>query len=199
MKIIFSTLFLLTLCLTSCQEDPKQRALEQERDAQKREVIFNSINKDWNFNAQPINATSRGLTNEWNEWRMFLNELGQKPKSTIGAFQQKAKALTKRVADLNNNIPPTYDLPEIKSRVEAISTKINSINLYIHLNQIPDKKIIQLVKEINIELASFQQKLDEVVIKKQIKTEEGESDMLRMLDTTRAIPTHPGPNVNIIK
>ena len=191
MKLSFSTLLLLLVFLSSCQEDPKVRALQQEKETQKREVIFTNINKGWNFNAQPINETSRELTTNWTEWRVFLNELGQKPKSSIGAFQQKAKTLSKRAAELNNNIPIKYNLPEIKSRIAVITTKINAINLYIHLNQIPDKKIVQLVQEINGEVASMQWQFDEIKRKSEIKTEDGEGDMLRMLDTTRAIPTNP--------
>ena len=191
MKLSFSTLLLLLVFLSSCQEDPKVRALQQEKETQKREVIFTNINKGWNFTSQPLNPTSSELRNNWAEWRVFLNELGQKPKSSIGAFKQKAKTLSKRAAELNNNIPIKYNLPEIKSRIAVITTKINAINLYIHLNQIPDKKIVQLVQEINAEVASMQWQLDEIKRKSEIKTEDGEGDMLRMLDTTRAIPTNP--------
>jgi len=194
MKITFFGLLLGLLCFTSCQEDPKLRALEQEKEAQKREVIFNNINKGWTFNAQPINAVSRNLTGNWAEWRTFLNELGQKPKSSLGAFQQKAKTLSKRASELNNNIPLVYDLPETRSRIAAIATKMNSINLFIHLNQIPDNKIVKLVQEVNVEMTAFQNQLDEIVRKSQIKMEDGESDMLQMLDTTRAIPTN-NPNL----
>jgi hypothetical protein len=195
MKLSFSTLLLLLVFLSSCQEDPKVRALQQEKETQKREVIFTNINKGWNFTSQPLNPTSSELRNNWAEWRVFLNELGQKPKSSIGAFKQKAKTLSKRAAELNNNIPIKYNLPEIKSRIAVITTKINAINLYIHLNQIPDKKIVQLVQEINAEVASMQWQLDEIKRKSEIKTEDGEGDMLRMLDTTRAIPTNPEPKI----
>jgi hypothetical protein len=195
MKLSFSTLLLLLLFLSSCQEDPKVRDLEQKKETQKREVIFTNINKGWNFNAQPINETSRELTTIWTEWRVFLNELGQKPKSSIGAFQQKAKTLSKRATELNNNIPINYNLPEINSRIAVITTKINAINLYIHLNQIPDKKIVQLAQEINAEAASMQWQLDEIKRKSEIKMEEGEGDMIRMLDTTRAIPNNPEPKI----
>jgi hypothetical protein len=195
MKLFFSTILLLMILLSSCQEDPKVRALEQKKEMQKREVIFTNINKGWDFTSQPINETSRELTTNWNEWRVFLNELGQKPKSSIGAFQQKAKTLSKRAAELNNNIPIKYNLPEIKSRISVINTKINAINLYIHLNQIPDKKIVQLVQEINGEVASMQWQFDEIKRKSEIKMEEGESDMIRMLDTTRAIPNNPEPKI----
>ena len=195
MKLYFSTLLLLLVLLSSCQEDPKIRALEQEKETQKREVIFTNINKGWNFNSQPINETSRKLTTNWAEWRVFLNELGQKPKSSISAFQQKAKTLSKSAIDLNINIPIKFDLPEIKSRIAVITTKVNAVNLYIHLNQIPDKKIVQLVQEINSEVASLQSQFNEIKVKSEIKVEDGEGDMLRMLDTTRAIPTNPNPKI----
>ena len=193
MKIYFSVLLLVVL--SSCQEDPKVRALEQEKETQKREAIFTNINNGWNFNSQPVNGTSQELTTNWAEWRVFLNELGQKPKSSIGAFQQKAKTLSKRAMELNNNVPIKYNLPEIKSRIAVITTKVNAINLYIHLNQIPDKKIVQIVQEINNEVASMQWQLDEIKRKGEIKIEDGESDMRRMLDTARAIPTSPEPKI----
>lgn len=193
MKIYFSVLLLVVL--SSCQEDPKVRALEQAKETQKREAIFTNINNGWNFNSQPVNGTSQELTTNWAEWRVFLNELGQKPKSSIGAFQQKAKTLSKRAMELNNNVPIKYNLPEIKSRIAVITTKVNAINLYIHLNQIPDKKIVQIVQEINNEVASMQWQLDEIKRKGEIKIEDGESDMRRMLDTARAIPTSPEPKI----
>lgn len=192
MKLYFSSLLLLIL-LSSCQDDPKARALEQEKETQKREAIFKNISNGWNFNWLPTNEASRGLMLQWNEWRVFVNEISQKPKSSIGAFQQKAKTLSKRAFELNNNIPVQYDVPAVKSRIAAITTKINAINLYIHLNQIPDKKIVQLVQEVNEQLASMNAQLDEIKRIKEIKIEDGEGDMLRMLDTTRAIPTNPNP------
>lgn len=194
MKISFSALFFMLLCLVSCQEDPKVRILEQEKEAKKQEVIFNNINNNWNFNTQPRNETARSLTHNWAEWRVFLNELGQKPKSSIGAFKLKAKTLSKKAGELNNNIPPQFAIPEVKSRIATIITKMNSINLYIHLQQIPDSKIVKLIPEINTEVASLQFQLDEIVRKSNIKIEDGENDMLRMLDTTRAIPSG-SPNV----
>jgi hypothetical protein len=192
MKLFFSALLLLVF-FSSCQEDPKVRMLQQEKEAQKKEAIFNRINIGWNFNWQPSSEAARGLTSSWSEWRVFLNELGQKPKSSIGAFQQKAKTLSKRALDLNNNIPIKYDIPEVKSRIAVITTKVNAINLYIHLDQIPDAKIIELVQGINTELVSMNMQLEEIKRRGEIKMEDGEADMIRMLDTTRAIPTNPKP------
>ena len=191
MKLYFSSLLLLLILFSSCQDDPKVRILEQEKENQKKEVIFNNISKGWNFNSVPSNETSRELTSVWAEWRVFLYELGQKPKSSIGAFQQKAKTLSKKAFELNGKIPIKFDLPEVRSRIAVITTKINAINLYIHLNQIPDQKIVQLVQEVNTEVASLNNQLDEIKRRGEIKIEEGEGDMIRMLDTTRAIPNSP--------
>ena len=194
MKLYFSTVLLLIL-LSSCQEDPNTRAKAQEKESQKREVIFNNISEGWNFNSRPSNETSRELITYWAEWRVFLNELGQKPKSTIGAFKQKAKTLSKRAAELNNNIPIKFNFPEIKSRIAVITTKVNAMNLYIHLNQINDQKIVQLVQEINTEVASLQSQFEELKVKSEIKIEDGEGDMIKMLDTARAIPTNPNQKI----
>ncbi len=193
MKLYFSAFLLSLFLLTSCQDDPKARAEEQKKEDQKREAVFNTVNNGWNFNSQPSNDAARSLIAHWSEWRLFLNELGQKPKSSIGAFQQKAKTLSKRASELNNNIPIAYNLPEVKSRIAVITTKINAINLYIHLNQIPDAKIVKLVQEVNADLASMNNQLAEIKQRGEIKMEEGEADMIRMLDTTRAIPTNPEP------
>jgi hypothetical protein len=192
MKLFFSAFFLVAF-FSSCQDDTKVRAEQQQKETKKREAIFNQINSGWNFNSRPSNEASRDLTSNWAEWRMFLNELGQKPKSSIGAFQQKAKTLSKKAGELNNNIPAKYDLPEIKSRISVITTKINAINLYINLDQIPDDKIVKLVQEVNVELASLNSQFDEIKRRGEIKIEDGEADMIRMLDTARAIPNNPKP------
>lgn len=190
MKIQFSYILFLLLILVSCKDDLAKRNAENAKDIKKKEIIFDNINKGWNFNTQPANATSQSLINTWVEWRVFLDELSQKPKSTIGAFQKKAKTLSKRASELSINIPGPYNKPEIKSRIAVLTTKINSLNLYINLDEIPDQKVTTLVTEINIELASLQSQLDEIVRKKLIPKEEGESDLIKMLDTARAIPTN---------
>ncbi|WNM19766.1 hypothetical protein [Flavobacterium capsici] len=189
--VVFITSMLL---LVSCIDEKEQRKLEQEKEQQKQEQVFNIINKNWNFSGRAMNASSLTLTKNWAEWRMFLNELNQKPKSSIGAFKKKAKILSQKASELNNNIPATYNKPEVKSRISAIITKINSLNLFINLKTIPEKKVIALIPEINEEIQSLQLQFAEIDQKNQIKMEDGEADMIRMLDTTRAIPSsNPEP------
>ncbi len=187
----YISLLLLVILLISCSDNAEQREIEKTRDVKKKEVVFTNINNAWKFNTKPVNATTEALAVSWNEWRVFLNELSQKPQSTIGAFRKKAKTLSLKVVELNNNIPLNYSKPEIKSRIAVLTSKINALNLYVNLADIPDKKVTTLIGEINVELASLQREIGEIVRKNQIPKEEGELDMIRLLDTSRAVPTNP--------
>ena len=187
-----------TLLIISCKDDSQLRLADNIKDNKKKEIVFANINKNWVFNTTPSNATSQTLTANWTEWRIFLDELSKKPNSTIGAFQQKAKNLSKKAADLKTKIPVRFNGPAIKARITVLITKVNSMDLYINLNQIPDAKVIMLITEINEQVQSLQAQMDEITRRSQIPTEAGESDLIKMMDTTRAIPNVPvNENLNI--
>jgi hypothetical protein len=188
MKNRFCFLFVLFVMLISCN-DETQREAEKQRDAKKKELVFTNISKSWNFNTQPLNPTSQALLSDWTAWRELLAELSQKPQSSIGAFKKKAKTLSAKVAALSANIPVQYNKPEIRSRIAVLTTKINALDLYVNLNDIPDEKVDVVIADINSELTALQRQLDEIVRKSLIPREQGENDMIRMLDTARAIPT----------
>lgn len=188
MKYKISLFLLFVFVLNSCQNEDEKRRAENEKEAKKKEVIFNNINKAWVFIDEPINEASEQKVSSWTEWREFLEELGDKPRKTIGAFQKKSTAISKKAMALNNNIPAEFDVPSIKSRISILITKIMMMDLFIHLNQIPDKKVTFLIGEINKELVSLERQMDNIIVKSKIPKEEGEEDFLKMLDTTRAIP-----------
>ena len=188
MKFKLIYLFSLVFVLNSCKNDTEKRIIETEKAAKKKELIFENINKGWVFNANPINATSQANKLSWNEWRLFLAELDQKPKKTIGAFQKKSAELSKKAMALNNFTPVEFNKPQIKARISILVTKVRMLDLFIHLSDIPDQKVLVLVGEINEELVSLQNQMDKLVQKSKIPLEEGESDLLKMLDTARAIP-----------
>lgn len=196
MKIKLVQLFMVFFVVYSCKNEDEIRLAENLKDTQKKELIFANINKGWIFNANPINATAQKNTLSWNEWRLFLRELAQKPKKNISAFQKKATELSKKAMVLNENIPETFNTPQIKARIATLITKVKLLDLFIHLNTIPDQKVILLVTQINEELVSLQMQMDKIVQKSLIPLEEGESDLLKMLDTARAIPNvKPDPNL----
>jgi hypothetical protein len=183
---------LFAFLMLSCSDDEKRQA-ENARDLKKKETVFDNISQAWNFNTGPTNETSAALFKSWNEWRVVLNEMAQKPKSTIGAFRTKAKTLSLKAKELNSTIPGQFARPEIKSRIAVLQTKLNALNLFINLGDIPDQKVIALIADINTEVTALQSQMGEIVRRGQIPKEAGEADMLRMLDTTRAIPTNLNP------
>jgi hypothetical protein len=189
MRFKYIYIFSLVFVLNSCKNDTEKRQAETIKETKKQELIFSNINKAWIFNTKPINETSRSSALSWNEWRSFLAELDQKPKKTIGAFQKKSAELSKKVMALNVFIPVEFSKPQIKARISALTTKVRMLDLYIHLSDIPDKKIVAIIPEINVELVYLQNQMDKIVQKSKIPLEEGESELLKMLDTTRAIPT----------
>lgn len=191
MKLKVVYLFLFSFLILSCQNDNQERILEQQKEAKKKEVIFNNINAAWQFNIPSMEPGAQAVASSWKEWRDFVNEINLKPKSTIGAFQRKSSTLSKKVTELNINIPYNYNLPAIKSRISVLTTKIKTLDLFIHLNQIPDTKVISILKEINIEITSLQMQMQEIIRKSLIPMEEYESDIIRMKDTSRAIPNTP--------
>jgi hypothetical protein len=188
MKYKISLFLLFVFVLNSCQNQDEKRLAENAKEAKKKEKIFDNINKSWTFIDEPINEVSEQKVSSWNEWRDFLKEIGDKPRKTIGAFQKKSTAISKKAMALNNNIPAEFNIPAIKSRISILITKVKMMDLFIHLNTIPDEKVTFLIGEINKELVSLERQMDKVIERSKIPKEEGEEDFLRMLDTTRAIP-----------
>ncbi|KRB54641.1 hypothetical protein [Flavobacterium sp. Root186] len=193
MKYKIALFLLLIFVLQSCQNENEKRLAENAKEAKKNEKIFNNINKAWIFIDEPINEVSEQNVKGWTEWRDFLKEIGDKPRKTIGAFQKKSTAISKKAIALNNNIPSQFNQPQIKARISILITKVKMMDLFIHLNQIPDDKVAFLIGEINKELVSLERQMDKIVEKAKIPKEQGEADFLKMLDTTRAIPSSAPP------
>jgi len=197
MKYKLPCFLFLIILLSSCKNNDQKRLVENEKDAQKKEVIFSNISKGWVFYDTPINTTSEASMATWNELRLFLAELAIKPKKTIGAFQQKSTAISKKAMALTDNTPYQYNKPQIKSRVATLITKVRLLDLYIHLDNIPDKKVVHMIAEINNELSSLQRQMDKITEKSKIPVEEGESELMKMMDASRAIPNTPSQNTLI--
>lgn len=193
MKYKIALFLLLIFALQSCQDENQKRLAENAKEAKKNAKIFNNINKAWIFIDEPINEVSEQNIKTWTEWRDFIKEIGDKPRKTIGAFQKKSTAISKKAMALNNSIPNEFNQPAIKSRISVLITKIKMMDLFIHLNQIPDDKVAFLIGEINKELVSLERQMDKIVERSKVPKEQGEEDFLKMLDTTRAIPNASVP------
>ena len=90
---------------------------------------------------------------------------------------------------LKTNIPEKFDNPQIKSRISIIITQLHALDLYINLDKIPADKVIGIIPNVNKGLQSLEAQFDEILRKEKIPMEQGEADMIKMLDTTRAIPS----------
>ena len=188
MKIYTFLLLALFTLFVSCKDDESARLQANAKDTQKNDEIFEKIDKAWIFNTPPPNAAVQSRIQGWAEWRLFLTELHQKPKSSIGAFKQKAKTLSLKVSDLQNNIPPVFNKPEVISRIMTLTTKVKSLELYINLSYIQDQKVLRLIPEINEELLSLQSQMEEIVKKSEIRLEDGEAEMLRNISDSLKKP-----------
>jgi hypothetical protein len=189
MKFKLIALLFLSIAAFSCQDDDDIREKERLKTLEKSEIIYKKINKSWNFKTSaPTNEVAAVLKN-WRQWSDFSRELEQKPKSSINAFRKKAIALSKKAEELNDNLPSKFDNPQVKSRISIIITQVHQLDLYINLDKIPADKVIAIIPNINKGLESLQAQFQEILRKEKIPMEQGEADMIRMLDTTRAIPS----------
>jgi hypothetical protein len=189
MKFKLIALLFLSIAAFSCQDDDAIREKERLKTLEKSEIIYKKINKNWNFKTSaPTNEVAAVLKN-WRQWSDFSRELEQKPKSSINAFRKKAIALSKKAEELNDNLPSKFDNPQVKSRISIIITQVHQLDLYINLDKIPADKVIAIIPNINKGLESLQAQFQEILRKEKIPMEQGEADMIRMLDTTRAIPS----------
>ena len=182
MKFIYS--FLLLLVLVSCNDFSDLNA-ESEKNKQRNEAVFKAISKEWNFVFPSTKPEIHTALNEWKDWRQFQNELEQKPKTSLLAFQMKIENVSKRADSLYLTVPAKYNNPQVRSRLITLDTQLNSLNTYMHLQVIPEKKVIGLIKSVNEEIKSVYKQLDEIIIKEAIPMEIGEADLIKALDTSR--------------
>jgi hypothetical protein len=182
MKYIVSLFLLLMVLFTGCKDDDNTHEMQIAKALKEKELVFSTINKTWDFVPRTLSSEAQTITNNWSDWRLFTSELYQKPKGTIGAFQRKTKSLTQKVEVLNNTIPERISKPQIKSRLMAIITKVKALHTFINLDRIPEKKVVTLITDLNVELIAFQDQIEEIVRRSHIQKEEGEQEMLNSLN-----------------
>lgn len=177
-------IFFLFLTLVACDDFTKQNE-ESLKLTQKKELVFKSISKKWQFVFPEARPEVKQVINGWNHWEQFKRELEEKPKTSLLAFQLKVKTVSKKADSLSLTVPEEFNIPQVRSRLVTLNTKIKSLDTFIHLDAIPEKRILTLISEINEEIKGVYTQWDEVIIKKAIPKEVGEDDMIRALDTTR--------------
>ena len=189
----------LALFLFSCKKDDKFHQAEVLRAQKYNDSIVKIIGSSWKFNIpQPSPKVQSRIAN-WQEWQNFMNELQAKPKNSLDAFKAKANNLAEKSDHLQNNIPATFNKPQVKSRIGVLTTKVKMLYTYINLNVAQDKKVITLISEISRELNSIQNQFDEIIRISEIRKEFGEEEMLRALDTVRMANPDAQPQMKTLQ
>ena len=189
MKRIVTFIILMLFVFSACKNENSSQENNSKKALKQKQLIFENINKSWNFIPRTLSPESQIIATNWNEWRLFLAELSQKPKGTIGAFQRKSKSLVQKAEVLNTTIPEKINKPQIKSRLMAMITKIKVLHTFINLDAIPEKKVVTLISDLNVELGAFQDQIEEITKRNNIKLEEGEAEMLNSVKGSQATPT----------
>lgn len=191
MKSFLAVLSSLIFVVFSCKNDSEQHEIEITRAKKEKELVFNNINKAWNFNRRKLTPASQSIASNWNEWRLFTDELYQKPKGTIGAFKRKTTSLVSKTEVLQTTIPEKLNKRQTKSRLATLITKVKALHMFINLDRIPEKKVLQLVRDLNLEVNAFQDQIEETVRRSQIQLEEGEAEMIQRAGGTVVKPSAP--------
>lgn len=184
MKYLVPVLAVFTLFLFSCN-NKDERDIEYKKSMQQRDSVFAVINRNWKFDIPAVNPKVQMHIQNWEEWRQFKQELGQKPKSTLNAFKLKTMNLVKKSDSLTNNIPFLFNTPAVRSRLSTLNTKIKSLETFISLDYIPTQRVITLIHDVSEEVISVQDQMSEIIYKMEIPREVGETEMLQALDTVR--------------
>ena len=180
----FFSFIVVFFVIIGCSNNQKQNELS-EKEAQKSAAVFLAISKKWDFPFPKTNPSIQTTLNSWNEWTQFQKELEQKPKTTLLAFQMKISNVSLKSDSLSLTVPERFNIPQVRSRLVTLNTKINALDTYLHLQDIPEKKVFTLIENINSEIKGVYSQLDEILIKQAIPKEIGEDDMIRALDTSR--------------
>lgn len=190
-KYLTLVVLLVAGIITSCKEDDSKRVAEQERYQEKRTQVLTNISRAWKFREMQLSPRSQELVQDWAQWRLFFSELSNTPTGTIEAFQKKSKDLTRKADDMFQTLPEGMQIVELRSRFLVLLNYFRSLEMFVNLDEIPEQKVMLLIQEINQQLSSIELQMEEMHRKKDIKMEAGEAEMLRLLDTSRAVKEIP--------
>lgn len=190
-KYLTLVVLLVAGIITSCKEDDSKRVAEQERYQEKRTQVLTNISRAWKFREIQLSPRSQELVQDWAQWRLFFSELSNTPTGTIEAFQKKSKDLTRKADDMFQTLPEGMQIVELRSRFLVLLNYFRSLEMFVNLDEIPEQKVMLLIQEINQQLSSIELQMEEMHRKKDIKMEAGEAEMLRLLDTSRAVKEIP--------
>lgn len=179
----------------SCDQESKRTTKRtSDKEAKVKKIKFEKIKMAWDFYNTPINETAEEATINWRPFKLLLTELGRKPKNSIEAYQRQAIAIGNTAVNLQYRIPETYNIPEIKARINLVATKAKLVDLYLSLDPIQEDKVIQYINETNRDLAALQRDMERIVQKSKIPLEEGEATLIEAIKDSKKSTNSTQPN-----
>jgi len=193
MKLPLLYSLILLFLFSACKEDTRVREMEILKAKKEKELVFNAIDKAWNFPVRNLTPESQIIATSWNEWRLFNNELQQKPASSINAFKVKTKSLVQKADVLEGTIPTRLNKPKFKSRLAALITKLKALNMFLNIDRIPEKRVVTMVTDLNLEVNAINDQIEEIVRRSHIPLEDGEAVMIKNIggQTSESTPVTP--------
>ncbi|MES2812252.1 MAG: hypothetical protein V4670_07260 [Bacteroidota bacterium] len=203
MKSIFSYSLLVVFLFSACKKDVTINEVDIQKAKKEKELVFNAINKAWNFPERTLTPEAQIIATNWNEWRLFINELNQKPQSTISAFKIKTKNLVQKAEVLQSTIPSKLNKPQVKTRLTALITKLKALNMFLNVDRIPEKRVVEMVTDLNLEVNAVNYQIEKIVRRSHIQLEEGEAELIQRVggkkEETETKPEIPSPTQGEVK
>lgn len=178
--------FGLLALLFSCNDDKQEIVVETQNIKKQHDSVLQVLNHNWRFTIPAPTPQVSGYIDSWQEWKLYLKELNGKPAAGLQGYRTKAKDMVTRAEGLQNNIPPLFNRPEVRTRISVLLTKVRLVYTFLGADlNIPADRLTLLINDINLETAQLLLQFDELVRRSQIKKEQGEDEMIRALDTLR--------------
>lgn len=190
MKHLFYLMILIAL--GSCQKDV---ILEDNTESGiTHDSLIQLLDAEWKFKAPEYSDDVFYALNNWEEWRMMINNLEKKPAKSISAYQKKVSDLLNQIESLPETLPEGFQNQAILSRINLLKTHAQTLDMLLELNPIPHKETLPYFNLIQKDIRSIANQFQEVITKKNIPIESGEEQVRISVDTVRraqinAIPT----------
>lgn len=183
MKFYLTLIILVVLC--GCKKTTSDTYSLNEEQVRRQDSLFNNVNQKWVFERPEIPKNVQDKINEWKEWHDLLEEISSKPLSSLSAFRQEAENLTALGEKLSVSVPEGFNNHAVQSRIALLNTHLQNLDMYMQLDLIPDKKISEILANINKSTQSIVNQMEEILLKKSIPREEGEENLYQNIDTVR--------------
>lgn len=181
MKYIIKILFVSWL-LVQCDKKPEATSTV-EQSAVSGDSVLVVMKKNWKFDQIQYPAEAYAVLNNWDNWRIFFQNLQKRPTNSLRAYKEQVKMLLSDVESVESSVPEGFQNPRIFSRINVLKTHLQQLDMYLELNPLPLKDIQSLLpkidKDIRVVIFQFKEKIEKDKLPKNIQEPVLEYDTIR--------------------